>query len=81
MKKKDAIDNKFLQRENRQLRLELREAKSINKMHKEALSQLSSPHIHANAVISILLNLLTASSQPQLVPNPITTALNQEWTD
>lgn len=61
MKHHEEIDKKFLYKENRQLRVELNEAKQVNLLHKDAIRKLSQPHINSNGVISILLSLLSQS--------------------
>lgn len=61
MRNHEEIDKKFLFQENRQLRLELRETREVNKLHKEAIFQLSQPHLSANRVISVLLDLLAST--------------------
>lgn len=63
MKQHEEIDKKFLFKENRQLRLELREAKEMNKLHKDAIYKLSQPHATTNQVISVLLELLSSTNK------------------
>ena len=67
MKHHEEIDKKFLFKENRQLRIELKEVKEMNKLHKDAIYKLSQPHINASQVISVLLELLSHSNKSQKV--------------
>lgn len=67
MKNQDQIDKKFLFKENRQLRLELKEANEINKLHKDAIYKLSQPHTNSHVVVSILLELLAATKNSKKV--------------
>lgn len=55
----EKIDKKFLYKENKQLRIELREAKQLVKVLKDAVSRLSHPHTDSNNVVSILLDLIS----------------------
>ena len=64
----DEIDRKYLYKENKLLRTELREANELKILHKEAVYKLSQPHLESNAVISILLDLLNNSANDEKVP-------------
>lgn len=67
MKNHDEIDKKFLFKENRQLRIELKEVNEMNALHKDAIYKLSQPHINANQVISVLLELLSRNNKSKKV--------------
>ena len=63
----DEIDKKFLFKENRKLRMELKEANEFNALHKDAIYKLSQPHIDSHVVISVLIDLLAATKNSKKV--------------
>ena len=57
------LDVDYLIKENRKLRLELKEALELGKMHKEAVAKLTDKAGNNNEIIKALSNMLTLSSQ------------------
>lgn len=57
------LDVDYLIKENRKLRLELKEALELGKMHKEAVAKLTDKAGNNNEIIKALSNMLTLSPQ------------------
>jgi len=63
MIKHGTLDIEYLIKENRKLRLELKEAQALSQLHKEAVIKLSDKTANTHEVVKVLCNMLRHSGE------------------